>query len=151
VGVKRGGPNIGMPQQFLHRADVVPRLQQLGRKAMAKGVAARRLREVHFQRIQDRSRQNRHAILGTFRVPNNDLLPPQDQVLDAKPQRLHQAQAAAIEQVGHQPHRAFDLLEPTISLAHNYGLTDQRIRAAQLLVEAHADEIRSAWRKHFAS
>jgi uncharacterized protein DUF4160 len=42
-------------------------------------------------------------------------------------------------------------LEPTISLAHNYGLADQQIRAAQHLVEAHADEIRSAWRKHFAS
>ena len=42
-------------------------------------------------------------------------------------------------------------LEPTISLAHNYGLTDQQIRAAQHLVEARADEIRSAWRKHFAS
>jgi len=42
-------------------------------------------------------------------------------------------------------------LEPTISLAHNYGLTDQQIRAAQHLVEAHADEIRSAWQKHFAS
>jgi hypothetical protein len=42
-------------------------------------------------------------------------------------------------------------LEPTISLAHNHGLTDQQIRAAQHLVEAHADEIRSAWRKHFAS
>jgi hypothetical protein len=42
-------------------------------------------------------------------------------------------------------------LEPTIALAHNYGLTDQQIRAAQHLVEAHADEIRSAWQKHFAS
>ena len=42
-------------------------------------------------------------------------------------------------------------LEPAISLAHNYGLTDQQIRAAQQLVEAHADEISSAWRKHFAS
>ena len=42
-------------------------------------------------------------------------------------------------------------LEPTISLAHNYGLTDQQIRAAQHLVEARVDEIRSAWRKHFAS
>jgi hypothetical protein len=42
-------------------------------------------------------------------------------------------------------------LEPIISLAHNNGLTDQQIRAAQHLVEARADEIRSAWRKHFAS
>jgi hypothetical protein len=42
-------------------------------------------------------------------------------------------------------------LEPTIALAHNYGLSDQQVRAAQQLVEAHVDEIRSAWRKHFAS
>jgi hypothetical protein len=42
-------------------------------------------------------------------------------------------------------------LEPTIALAQNYGLSDQQVRAAQQLVEARADEIRSAWRKHFAS
>jgi hypothetical protein len=42
-------------------------------------------------------------------------------------------------------------LEPTIALAHNYGLSGQQVRAAQQLVEAHADEIRGAWRKHFAS
>jgi hypothetical protein len=42
-------------------------------------------------------------------------------------------------------------LEPTIALAHNHGLSDQRVRAAQQLVEAHADEFRSAWRRHFAS
>jgi hypothetical protein len=41
-------------------------------------------------------------------------------------------------------------LEPTIALADNYGLSDQQVRTAQQLVEAHADEIRSAWRKHFA-
>ena len=42
-------------------------------------------------------------------------------------------------------------LEPTIALADNYGLSDQQVRTAQQLVEAHADEIRSAWRKHFVS
>ncbi len=42
-------------------------------------------------------------------------------------------------------------LEPTIALAHNYSLSDKQVRAAQQLVEAHADEIRGAWRKHFAS
>ena len=42
-------------------------------------------------------------------------------------------------------------LEPTIALAHNYGLSDQQIRSAQQLVEAHGDEIRTAWRKHFNS
>ena len=42
-------------------------------------------------------------------------------------------------------------LEPAIALAHNDGLSDQQVRAAQLIVEAHAEEIRSAWQKHFAS
>jgi Domain of unknown function (DUF4160) len=42
-------------------------------------------------------------------------------------------------------------LEPTIALAHNQGLSGQQVRAAQQLVEARADEIRSAWRKHFVS
>jgi hypothetical protein len=40
-------------------------------------------------------------------------------------------------------------IEPTIALAQNYGLSEQQIRSVQTLVEGHADEIRSAWRKHF--
>ncbi len=42
-------------------------------------------------------------------------------------------------------------LEPVIALAHNHGLTDQQIRTAQQLVEGHANEIRSAWQRHFGS
>ncbi|MEO8631189.1 MAG: DUF4160 domain-containing protein [Betaproteobacteria bacterium] len=42
-------------------------------------------------------------------------------------------------------------LEPTIALAHNYRLSDQQLRVAQHLVEAHAGEIRTAWQKHFPS
>jgi hypothetical protein len=42
-------------------------------------------------------------------------------------------------------------LEPTIALAHNYGLSGQQVRAAQQLIEARTDEIHSAWRKHFTS
>jgi hypothetical protein len=41
-------------------------------------------------------------------------------------------------------------LEPAIAIAHNYGMSDQQIWSAQQLVEAHADEIRTAWRKHFS-
>lgn len=41
-------------------------------------------------------------------------------------------------------------LEPAIAMAHNYGLSDQQIWSAQQLVEAHADEIRTASRKHFS-
>jgi hypothetical protein len=40
-------------------------------------------------------------------------------------------------------------IEPAIRLAQNYGLTEQQIRSVQTLIQGHADEIRSAWRKHF--
>jgi Domain of unknown function (DUF4160) len=40
-------------------------------------------------------------------------------------------------------------LERVIALAQNCGLSEQQIRSVQTLVEGHADEIRSAWRKHF--
>jgi hypothetical protein len=43
VGVEHGGANVSMSQQFLYRADVAPRLQKVGGKAMSKGVATRRL------------------------------------------------------------------------------------------------------------
>ena len=42
-------------------------------------------------------------------------------------------------------------LEPAIAVAQNHGLNDQQVRAALALVEGHADEIRSAWQKHFQS
>jgi hypothetical protein len=41
--VEHGGANVSMAKQFLYRADVVPRLQQVGGKAMAKRMATRRL------------------------------------------------------------------------------------------------------------
>ena len=37
---------------------------------------------------QDRSRQDRHAILAAFRVANDDLAPLQYEILDAKSERL---------------------------------------------------------------
>jgi hypothetical protein len=40
-------------------------------------------------------------------------------------------------------------LEPRITLAQNPGLPAPQVRRALSLVERHADEIRSAWRKHF--
>jgi hypothetical protein len=41
-------------------------------------------------------------------------------------------------------------LEPTITLAQNFGLSQRNIAAALRLVVEHEDEIRAAWRKHFA-
>ncbi len=40
-------------------------------------------------------------------------------------------------------------LEPHIELAHNYGLSEGQLRTAQVLVEAHAHDIRNAWASHF--
>lgn len=40
-------------------------------------------------------------------------------------------------------------LEPAIELAQNFGLNPQQIRIIQGKVESHANEIRSAWCRHF--
>ena len=42
-------------------------------------------------------------------------------------------------------------MEPQIELAQNYGLNDKELRQARELIEGHANEIRSAWEKHFGS
>jgi hypothetical protein len=40
-------------------------------------------------------------------------------------------------------------LEPAVELAHNYGLNERQLRSAKALIEAHADEIRRSWARHF--
>ena len=40
-------------------------------------------------------------------------------------------------------------IEPAVELHANYGLKAKRLAEAQKLVEEHANEIRSAWAKHF--
>lgn len=42
-------------------------------------------------------------------------------------------------------------MEPKIELAQNFGLSDKDLRTVQSLIEEHADEICSAWHKHFGS
>ncbi len=42
-------------------------------------------------------------------------------------------------------------LEPTIELALSDGLTRIEINTALRLVKEHEDDIRNAWRRHFAS
>ena len=42
-------------------------------------------------------------------------------------------------------------LEPHIEAAQNAGLSERQVRVAQLLVEAHIDEVRRAWKQHFGS
>jgi hypothetical protein len=40
-------------------------------------------------------------------------------------------------------------IEPAVSLARNYGLSERRLATALRLIREHEDEIRQAWRKHF--
>jgi hypothetical protein len=38
MSVDHGGPQVGMPQQFLHGANILPGLEQVRRKTMPEGV-----------------------------------------------------------------------------------------------------------------
>jgi len=40
-------------------------------------------------------------------------------------------------------------IDPSVELHANYGLGPKRLAEAEKLVEEHANEIRSAWTKHF--
>jgi len=44
VGVDHGGLEIGMAEKFLHSSNIVPVLEKVGGKAMAKGVTGDGLR-----------------------------------------------------------------------------------------------------------
>ncbi|MGQ0654879.1 MAG: DUF4160 domain-containing protein [Betaproteobacteria bacterium] len=41
-------------------------------------------------------------------------------------------------------------LEPRIELARNYGLSVRQVNAALRMIQEHDDEIRKAWKTHFA-
>ena len=40
-------------------------------------------------------------------------------------------------------------IEPTIELAHNYGLSPKRLATVLRLIGEHENEIRTAWASHF--
>ena len=40
-------------------------------------------------------------------------------------------------------------IDPSVELHANYGLGPKRLAEAEKLVEEHANEIRSAWTRHF--
>ena len=42
------------------------------------------------------------------------------------------------------------LLEPRIELGHNRGLNARELRTARRLIEEHAAQITSAWKRHLA-
>lgn len=41
-------------------------------------------------------------------------------------------------------------IEPEIELAQNYGLAQRTVTNALRLIREHEDEIRAAWKRHFA-
>ena len=47
--VQHRGGHVAMPQQFLHGADIISRLQQMRRERMAEGVARRSLADAGAQ------------------------------------------------------------------------------------------------------
>jgi hypothetical protein len=60
------------------------------------------------RRIED-SGQHGHPVLASLGFPNDELTPLEREVLDPQAQGLHEAQSAAVEQVGHQPGGALQL------------------------------------------
>jgi Domain of unknown function (DUF4160) len=41
-------------------------------------------------------------------------------------------------------------IDPFVTLAANFGLTQKQIAEVQTLIEEHLNEIRAAWARHFA-
>jgi hypothetical protein len=41
-------------------------------------------------------------------------------------------------------------MEPDIEIAQNHGLSMKELKEADTLIKEHQDEIRTAWRQHFA-
>jgi len=71
-------------EQLLHRADVAPRIEQMGRERMA-------------------LRQHRDPILGALTVADHNLAALEIDILNPEEHTLHQAHAGAIEEIRHQP------------------------------------------------
>jgi len=40
-------------------------------------------------------------------------------------------------------------LEPTVSLAHNYGMSEKQLREVQKVIEERKGDIQDSWQKHF--
>ena len=51
--------------------------------------------------------------------------------------------------VAHPDGEAKFWLTPSIQLAVNVGLTQVQVRQAPAVVEAHIDEVKDAWQRHF--
>ena len=53
--------------------------------------------------------------------------------------------------VAHADGEAKFWLTPQVALASQTGLSSKQLQGAQGIVEAHIEEIRNAWNRHFAS
>ena len=62
-------------------------------------------------------------------------------------QRLVASNAISLAEALFSPNAWYRAIE----LAHNYGLKERQLRSVKALIEAHADDIRSSWERHFGS
>jgi hypothetical protein len=67
--------------------------------------------EMALQRLVDAVGQHGHPIVGALALADGDLVHGKIDVLDPQPQALHQPQARAIEQTGHEPRRCGEVLQ----------------------------------------
>lgn len=61
------------------------------------------LRDVQLERMPHGLGQNRHPLAQAFAITNDDVTVAKIDVLDAQSQAFEQTQAAAVEQLGHEP------------------------------------------------
>src|SRR5688572_27113571 len=66
-------------------------------------VQSANLDQVLTQRLDQRGRQDGDPVFRTLAVPHHDAMVVQVQILHPESQRLHEAQATAIEKAGNQP------------------------------------------------
>ena len=69
------------------------------------------LREVRLQRFDEVARQHRHAILATLARTDIDGEAIEVDVFHAEPHALHQTSSGAVQQCGHEPGDAVEMIE----------------------------------------
>jgi len=98
--------NTGVLHGFLQ-----PVLVQVMSSRDAAARVERHTGEVRAQRLRRGFRQRHDTILGTFGVAHDDLTVAEIDVLDSEAHDFHQAHARPVEETGHEPSCARELVE----------------------------------------
>lgn len=90
--------------------------------------------EMSLQRRFERLRQHRQAIFRAFAIADGDLIIMKIDVFDAQSHTLHQSQAGAVEQAGHQPERAIEAAENRLDFGfcEDEGQLGRRFRVGNI-------------------